>query len=95
MRCLNCGLALDLDYGEECEYCGAIAGSWDRLPKTPKREVLYFYQSKHDLNKKGEGIWRKCANEQSCRVMGEQGFRVKKIVKEIVEVVDENASIST
>lgn len=68
--CPNCYRKTYTKYelGEKCPNCGETIG------------VRYFFQSKAQLDDKGEGHWLPCQNEQQCREMAAKGFAVKKVV---------------
>jgi len=76
---------LDLSPGEECDYCGTVAyATMVEPPPRPKRTIVrYFYQSSVDYGKNEEGVWKPCSTENSCLLMARNGFKVKKIVKDV------------
>ena len=81
MRCTYCGCALDLDPGDECDYCGTVM-----VRPTRKMDILvaYFYQSQTKSDKNGVGLWRTVHDEATARLMDRQGYRVKKVVADMI-----------
>ena len=81
MRCTYCGCVLDLEPGDECEYCGTVMG---RPAEKIDILVAYFYQSKTKADKNGVGLWRRVHDEQTALLMHRQGYNVKKVVADMI-----------
>ena len=81
MRCNYCGCALDLEPGDECDYCGTVMG---RATKKIDILVAYFYQSKTNLDANGVGRWKRVHDEQIVVLMHKQGYNVKKVVADMI-----------
>jgi hypothetical protein len=46
-----------------------------------KKGIHYFFQSKNQFEKNGNGKWIRCSNESTCLKMAEKGYIVKKAVE--------------